>query len=57
MELVTVLCSNLSGDDNYLQEYFLEHPDPTIISAIKIGLRYYTTDDLILQLNMLKNHL
>ena len=56
MELVTVISSDLFGQDDYIKRY-LEAPDLPFITVIKIGLRYYVTGDLILQLDELKNYL
>lgn len=53
---MTVIGSDLFGQDDYAIRY-LEGPDLPFITVIKIGLRYYTTGDLILQLDELKNHL
>lgn len=52
----TVIGSDLFGQDDYIKRY-LEDPDLPFITVIKIGLRYYVTGDLILQLDELKNHL
>jgi len=49
MERVTVIGSDL-------KQYLLD-PDLPLISKIKIGLHYWVTADLILQLQALKNHL
>lgn len=56
MELVTVISSDLFGQDDYIKRY-LEDPDIPFVTVVKIGLRYYVTGDLILQLDVLKNHL
>ena len=56
LELVTVIGSDLFSQDGYIKQYLLD-PDLPLITAIKIGLRYYITADLILQLEILKNHL
>ena len=56
MELVTVIGSDLFSQDEYIKEYLLD-PDLPLIFKIKIGLRYYITADLILQLQVLKDHL
>lgn len=55
-ELVTVIGSNHFGLDEYIKQYLLQ-PDLPFISFIKIGLRYYITPELIVQLNELKEHL
>jgi len=49
MELDTVISSDL-------KQYLLD-PDLPLISNIKIGFPYYITNDLVLQLNILKGHL
>jgi len=56
LELVTVIGSNYFGLDEYIKQYLLQ-PNLPFISFIKIGLRYYTTPELILQLEELKNYL
>jgi len=66
MELDTVIGSDLRvrrnfsvgrfSQDVYIKQY-LHDPHITLITAIKIGLRYYVTADLILQLQSLKDHL
>ena len=56
LELVTVIGSDLFSQDEYIKEYLLD-PDLPFISKVKIGLRYYVTADLILQLQVLKDHL
>lgn len=56
MELVTVISSNYFGLDEYIKQYLLQ-PDLPYISFIKIGLRYYITPELIVQLNGLKEYL
>ena len=56
LELVTVIGSDLFGQDDYIKRY-LEGPDLPFVTVIKIGLRYYITGELILQLDELKNHL
>ena len=53
---MTVISSDLFKHDEYIKSY-LEQPDLPLISKIKIGLRYYVTADLILQLNDFKDHL
>ena len=55
-ELDTVISSNLFGLDEYIKQYLLQ-PDLPYISFIKIGLRYYITPELIVQLNELKEYL
>ena len=56
MELVTVIGSDLFSQDEYIKQYLLD-PDLPLISKVKTGLRYYITADLILQLDILKEHL
>jgi len=56
LELVTVIGSNHFGLDEYVKQYLLQ-PDLPFISLIKIGLRYYITPELIVQLTEFKNHL
>jgi hypothetical protein len=56
MELVTVIGSNHFGLDEYIKQYLLQ-PDLPFISFVKIGLRYYITPELIVQLTEFKNHL
>lgn len=56
MELDTVIGSDLFSQDEYIKQYLLD-PDLALISKIKIGLRYYITADMILQLKILKDHL
>jgi len=56
MELDTVIGSDLFSQDEYIKQYLLDLQIP-LISRIKIGLRYYITADLILQLNTFKDHL
>ena len=56
MELVTVIGSDLFGQDEYIKQYLLD-PDLPLIFKVKIGLYYYITSDLILQLNVFKNYL
>jgi len=53
---VTVIGSNLFGLDEYIKQYLLQ-PDLPFSSFIKIGLRYYITPELIVQLTEFKNHL
>ena len=68
-ELVTVIGSDLPArnafsiadaggfsQDEYIKPYLLD-PNIPLITKVKIGLRYYITSDLILQLNALKEHL
>lgn len=55
-ELGSVIGSDLFEHDDYIKSY-LQQPDLPLITKIKIGLRYYITADLILQLEMLKNYL
>ncbi len=56
MELVTVIGSDLFNQDEYIKQY-LQDPHMPLITAVKIGLRYYITSDLILQLNVFKDYL
>jgi len=56
LELVTVIGSDLFSQDEYIKEYLLD-PDLPLIFKIKIGLRYWVTADLILQLNIFKDYL
>ena len=56
MELNTVIRSDLFGQDDYIKRY-LEALDLPFITVVKIGLRYYITGELILQLDEFKNHL
>lgn len=56
LELVTVIGSDLFDLDDDIKQY-LQDPTMPLITAIKIGLRYYITSDLILQLQVLKDHL
>lgn len=56
MELVTVIGSDLFDLNDYIKLYLLD-PNLPLIFKIKIGLRCYVTADLILQLNILKEHL
>jgi hypothetical protein len=55
-ELVTVIGSNLFDLDDDIKQY-LQDPNMPLITAIKIGLRYYITADLILQINVFKDYL
>ena len=52
MELVTVIGSDLFSQDEYLLD-----PDLPLIFKIKIGLRYWVTADMILQLNVFEDYL
>jgi len=56
LELVTVIGSDLFDLDDYIKSYLLD-PDLPLIFKIKIGLRYYITADMILQLNVFKDYL
>jgi hypothetical protein len=66
LELVTVIGSDsprcsfgeagLLDLDDDIKQYLLD-PNTPLITAIKIGLRYYITADLILQLNVFKDYL
>ncbi len=56
LELDTVIGSDLFSQDEYIKHYLLD-PDLLLISKVKIGLHYYITVDLILQLQALKEHL
>jgi len=56
LELVTVIGSNQFGLDEYIKQDLLQLDLP-FISFIKIGLRYYITPELIVQLTEFKNHL
>jgi len=64
MELVTVIGSDsprfgeagLFDLDDYIKQYLLD-PNLPLISKIKIGLRYWVTADMILQLNVFKDYL
>jgi len=56
MELVTVLGSDLFDLDDDIKQY-LQDPNMPLITAIKIGLRYYITADMILQFNVFKDYL
>ncbi|RJR16230.1 hypothetical protein C4579_00770 [Candidatus Microgenomates bacterium] len=56
IELVTVLRSNLFSLGDHIKQYLFQ-PDLSFVSFIKIGLRYYITPELIVQLNLLKQHL
>jgi len=52
----TVIGSDLFSQDEYIKRYLLDLQIP-LISRIKIGLRYYLTADLILQINVFKDYL
>jgi hypothetical protein len=56
-ELDTVIGSDLFGQDEYIKKYLLD-PDSSLITKIKIGLRYYITaqPELILQLTVFKGY-
>ena len=56
MELVTVIGSDLFSQDEYIKQYLLD-PDLPLIFKIKIGLRYWVTAHIILQLNIFKDYL
>jgi hypothetical protein len=56
LELVTVIGSDLFSQDEYIKQYLLD-PDIPLITAVKIGLRYYVSANLILQLNVFKDYL
>lgn len=56
MELVTIIGSDLFSQDEYVKQYLLD-PDLPLIFKIKIGLRYYITADMILQFQVIKDHL
>jgi len=51
---VTVIGSDLFSQDGYIKQHLFD-PDSLLISRVKIGLRYYVTADLILQLNVFKD--
>ena len=53
---MTVIGSDLFSQDEFIKQYLLDSNIP-LITAVKIGLRYYITADLILQLDALKEHL
>jgi len=53
---VTVIGSDLFDLDDNIKQYFQDSNMP-LITAIEIGLRYYITSDLILQLNVFKDYL
>lgn len=54
LELVALLGSNLFEHDDYIKSYL---QDPEIPLLTKIGLRFYVMPDLILQFEILKDHL
>lgn len=56
LELGSVIGSDLFKHDEYIKSY-LQDPEIPLITRIKIGLRYYVTADLILQLDDFKDHL
>ena len=56
MELVTVIGSDLFSQDEYIKQYLLD-PNLPLIFKIKIGLRYWVTADVILQLNVFEDYL
>jgi hypothetical protein len=56
LERVTVIGSDLFDLDDDIKQYLLD-PDLPLIFKIKIGLRYWVTADLILQLNVFKDYL
>ena len=56
IELVTVIGSDLFDLDDNIKQYLLD-PDIPLITKVKIGLYYYITSDLILQLNVFKDYL
>lgn len=56
LERVTVIGSDLFSQNEYIKQYLL-NPDLPLIFKVKIGLRYYVTADLILQLNAFKDYL
>ena len=55
---MTVIGSDLFSQDEYIKQYLLD-PDLSLISKVKIGLRYYITaqPELILQLTVFKGYL
>ena len=57
-ELGSVISSDLFSQDEYIKQYLLD-PDSSLITKIKIGLRYYITaqPELILQLTVFKGYL
>ena len=56
MELVILISLDLFSQDEYIKEYLLD-PNLPLIFKIKIGLRYWVTVDMILQLNVFKGYL
>jgi len=58
LERETAIGSDLFSQDEYIKQY-LFHPNINIplITAVKIGLRYHITADLVLQLNVFKDYL
>jgi len=54
-ELVTIIGSDLFSQDKYIKEYLLD-PNLPLITKVKIGLRYWVTVDMILQLNVFKGY-
>ena len=56
LERVTVIGSDLFSQDEWIKPYLLD-PDIPIITKVKIGLYYYVTADMILQLNVFKDYL
>ena len=55
---MSVFSSDLFSQDEYTKQYLLD-PDLSLISKIKIGLRYYimAQPELILQLTVFKGYL
>ena len=53
---MTVIGSNHSSLDEYIKAYLLD-PNLPLIFKIKIGLRYWVTADMILQLTVFKDYL
>lgn len=58
MERDSVIGSDLFSQDEYIKQYLFD-PDSSLITKIKIGLRYYITaqPELILQLTVFKGYL
>ena len=56
IELVTVIGSDLFSQDEWIKPYLLD-PDIPLITKVKIGLYYYITADMILQLNVFEDYL
>ena len=54
--LDSVIGSDLFSQDEYIKQYLLDTDIP-FITAVKIGLRYYITPELIVQLSDFKNYL